>query len=128
MLGYTVLDCSLANPAEGMPNVRFHSDNTPQLLTYRRGRAAVSPDGMKLAVTNLFDGVDIYAVSDQRRLNSVSVDITENVSAPVLFLDNDSIIFGGGSGLVYIAEGEPLVVTQTLKHTGKPLLLFAVLS
>lgn len=73
---------------------------------------------MKLAVTNLFDGVDIYTLSDQRRLSSVPVDIKENVSAPVLFLNNNSIIFGGGSGLVYVAGGEPPAVTQTL-HSGK---------
>ena len=82
---------------------------------------------MKLAVTNLFDGMDVYAMSDQRRLHTVPVNITQNVSAPVLFLDNDSIIFGGGSGLVHIAKGEPSTVIQTLKHSGEPVAFLSLL-
>lgn len=67
---------------------------------------------------NLFDGVDLYSLADQSRLNTISVDVKENVSAEVTFASNDSIVFGGGSGLAYIAEGIPMTVKHTLKHGG----------
>jgi len=51
-------------------------------------------------------------------VGSVSVDMKENVSATVTFMSDDSIAFGGGSGLVYVAEGTPLTVKHTLKHGG----------
>lgn len=69
-------------------------------------------------MTNLFDGVDLYSLTDQSRLNSVSVDVKQNVSAAVTFASNDSIVFGGGSGFAYIAEGIPLAVKHTLEHGG----------
>lgn len=71
-----------------------------------------------MAVTNLFDGVDLYSLVDQGRLGSVSVDVKENVSAAVTFTSDNSIVFGGGSGLVYVAEGVPLTVRHTLRHNG----------
>lgn len=67
-------------------------------------------------VTNLFDGVDLYSLVYQSRLGSVSVDLKENVSAAVTFASDNSIVFGGGSGLVYVAEGMPLTVRHTLRH------------
>jgi hypothetical protein len=78
-------------------------------------------------VTNLFDGVDLYSLTDQSRLHSVSVDVRENVSAMVTFASDNSIVFGGGSGLAYVAEGIPLTVRHTLKHDGvsTPSLLLA---
>lgn len=69
-------------------------------------------------MTNLFDGVDLYSLTDQSRLSSISVEVKENVSADVTFASNDSIVFGGGSGLAYIAEGIPPTVRHTLKHGG----------
>ena len=57
-------------------------------------------------------------MTDQSRLNSIPVDVKENVSAAVTFASNDSIVFGGGSGLAYIVEGIPLTVKHTLKHGG----------
>lgn len=87
---------------------------------------AVSPDETKLAVTNLFDGVDLYSLVDQSRLSSVSVDVKQNVSAAVTFASDNSIVFGGGSGLAYVAEGMPLTVRYTLKHGGARLLQLLV--
>ena len=69
-------------------------------------------------MTNLFDGVDVYSLTDQSRLNSVSVDVKKNVSVAVTFASNDGIVFGGGTGLAYIAEGIPLTVKHTLEHGG----------
>ena len=69
-------------------------------------------------MTNLFDGVDLYSLTDQSRLNSVSVNVKENVSATVTFANDNGIVFGGGSGLAYLAEGTPPVVRFTLKHDG----------
>lgn len=69
-------------------------------------------------MTNLFDGVDLYSLVDQSRLGSVSVEVKENVSAAVAFANDNNIIFGGGSGLAYVAEGTPLTVNHTLKHNG----------
>lgn len=89
-----------------------------QRLLHYRGRAAVSPDETKLAVTNLFDGVDLYSLIDQTRLHSVPVDMKENVSVAVAFMGDNTIVFGGGSGLAYIAEGTPLTVKHTLRHGG----------
>jgi hypothetical protein len=83
-----------------------------------RGRAAVSPSGTELAVTNLFDGVDVYSLVDQSRLYTVSVDMEENVPATVTFVSDNTVVFGGGSGLAYIAEGTPLRVRHTLEHGG----------
>ena len=57
-------------------------------------------------------------MTDKSRLYSVSVDVKTNVSVAVTFASNDSIIFGGGSGLAYIAEGTPLTVKHTLEHGG----------
>jgi hypothetical protein len=92
--------------------------SSSQRSLHHRGRAAVSPDETKLAVTNLFDGVDLYSLIDQSRLHSVSVDMKENVSVAVTFINNNTIVFGGGSGFAYIAEGTPLAVKRTLGHSG----------
>lgn len=67
---------------------------------------------------NLFDGVDLYLLADQSRLNSVSVEVKENIPAAVTFMSDDTIAFGGGSGLAYIAEGTPPIVRHILKHGG----------
>lgn len=108
----------MAHYAPGVSNVRHvenlgHSDKSQPRF---RGRAAVSPDETKLAVTNLFDGVDLYSLADQSRLGSIPVDMGENFPTAVSFASNSSIIFGGGSGCAYVAEGTPLTVQHNLEH------------
>lgn len=116
MLGSGILNPPLAHYAKRVPNVRHAIMSRCQRLLHYRGRAAVSPDETKLAVTNLFDGVDLYSLTNQSRLNSVSVDMKENVPVAVAFMSDNAIVFGGGSGLAYVAEGSPPVVKHTLRH------------
>jgi hypothetical protein len=119
-LGPEDFSSHLAYHAKGMSNVRLvpRASYAVNAEIYHRGRAAVSPNESKLAVTNLFDGVDVYSMADQSRLNSVSVDVKENVSTAVAFLSDNTVVFGGGSGVAYIAEGTPLMVTRILRHGG----------
>ncbi|KAF9790781.1 WD40-repeat-containing domain protein [Thelephora terrestris] len=126
LLGPEDFSSHLAYHAKGMSNVRLvpRASYAVNAEIYHRGRAAVSPNESKLAVTNLFDGVDVYSMADQSRLNSVSVDVKENVSTAVAFLSDNTVVFGGGSGVAYIAEGTPLMVTRILRHGG---ILYALL-
>ena len=62
--------------------------------------------------------MDLYSLTDQSRLNTISVDMRENFPVAVTFMSDNIIVFGGGSGLAHVAEGTPPVVNHTLRHGG----------
>ncbi|KAK0468510.1 hypothetical protein IW261DRAFT_1573735 [Armillaria novae-zelandiae] len=84
------------------------------MLPERRiGSSAVSTDGMLLAGTNLYDGIDFYAFSLPRKRGDVIADkILTNVIIPVRFIHDDEDILVGGSARV--ASIMNIVAKQTV--------------
>ncbi|KAK0474491.1 hypothetical protein EDD18DRAFT_1367688 [Armillaria luteobubalina] len=75
------------------------------MLPERRiGSSAMSTDGMLLAGTNLYDGINFYAFSVLRKQGDVIADkILTNVIVPVRFIhDDEDILVGGSSGVATI--------------------------
>ncbi|KAF9784455.1 hypothetical protein BJ322DRAFT_1021205 [Thelephora terrestris] len=91
------------------------------------GRSAISPDEQLIILSKLADGFECYALSDQRSVYKVDITNSEFVPTSVLFDSNGSILFGGPSGAVYVADGAPPVIKQTLECEGEevvPVLAF----
>ncbi|SJL11839.1 uncharacterized protein ARMOST_15250 [Armillaria ostoyae] len=88
------------------------------MLPERRiGSSAVSTDGMLLAGTNLFNGVDFYAFSVPRKRGDMIPDkILTNVIVPVCFIhDDEDILVGGSAGvasIMNIAAKQPVFNLQ----------------
>lgn len=72
-----------------------------------------------IAVTNLFDGVDCYDLTNQCLVYSFKTTITENIITPVILDATGSLIIGGSCGTVQVFRPLPAEVIQTLELAGK---------
>ena len=68
-----------------------------------------------VAVTNLFDGVDCYDLTNQCLVYSFKTTITENVITPVILDRTGSLIVGGSCEPVQVFHPFPAEVIQTLE-------------
>ena len=89
------------------------------ILIHRSGGSAISPDERLIALSNLADGFEFYTLSDQQRIYTINLNISESVPTSILFDQNGWIMFGGPSGAAYVASGTPPAIKQTLKYEGK---------
>ncbi|KAK0468962.1 WD40-repeat-containing domain protein [Armillaria novae-zelandiae] len=90
------------------------------MLPERRiGSSAVSTDGMLLAGTNLYDGIDFYAFSLPRKRGDVIADkILTNVIVPVRFIhDDEDILVGGSAGVASIMNIAAKQMVFILEHS-----------
>ncbi|KAI0363208.1 hypothetical protein BV20DRAFT_958773 [Pilatotrama ljubarskyi] len=78
----------------------------------RSGRSTVSPDGRTLAVSNLYDGFDLYTVHDGKHMRTVEAEIRVNVPLPVLFIADDALLMGTSCGEVRVCKPSDLDVIQ----------------
>lgn len=90
------------------------------MLTSNSGRSCISPNQTIIAITNLFDGVDLYNLADQTLVGSVKIPIIENVPVPVIFGSRGHIATGGSSGVIHIHQILPPATIQKLALKGKP--------
>lgn len=89
------------------------------ILIYGSGGSSISPDEKLIALSDLVNGFEFYALSDQRRIYTINPNPSEHVPTSVLFDLHGSIMFGGSSGAAYIASGTPPVIKQSLKCEGR---------
>ncbi|RDX40375.1 hypothetical protein OH76DRAFT_1299375, partial [Lentinus brumalis] len=83
------------------------------------GRLAVSPNEELLAVSNLFDGFDVYRIKDQTHLFTISADTAVNIPLPVMFIHAGSaLLTGSSSGQARICSAEDGSTIQTLASSG----------
>ncbi|RPD78044.1 hypothetical protein L226DRAFT_458228 [Lentinus tigrinus ALCF2SS1-7] len=84
------------------------------------GRLALSADEELMAVSNLYDGFDLYNTSDQTHLRTFQVNTHINVPLPVLFIEGASkrVVTGTSAGQVRIIDVSGDVVLQELNHNG----------
>ncbi|KAF9778446.1 WD40-repeat-containing domain protein [Thelephora terrestris] len=85
------------------------------------GYSAISPDEKHLAVSNLFDGLDWYSITEHKLSHSVPcpINLQNNVPIPVRFgADGGIIIVGGSSGNARILDSMTAETMQTLSHDG----------
>ena len=76
-------------------------------------------DEKTLVVSNLYDGLDWYNISDRVFSRAVPVRIVQNKPIPVLFIDNgNAIMVGGSSGAARILDSRTAETIQTLDHNG----------
>jgi hypothetical protein len=90
-----------------------------------RGWSTISPGGRHIVVSNLFDGLDFYSISDRTLSQSIPCPINQqkNVPIPVLFNgDGSSIIVGGTSGSVRVLDSSSCETVQVLPHHGQHVL------
>ncbi|RPD60452.1 hypothetical protein L226DRAFT_469432, partial [Lentinus tigrinus ALCF2SS1-7] len=73
-----------------------------------------------LVVSNLYDGFDLYRLSDQTHLHTFQVNTRINVPLPVLFIEGASgrVVLGTSCGQVRIVDVSGGVVLQELDHNG----------
>lgn len=68
-----------------------------------RGFSAISSDETTLAISNLFDGLDMYDLKSQQFTRTLPTYIMENVLIPLVFVHNDqAILVGSAHGAVKI--------------------------
>ncbi|KIK12473.1 hypothetical protein PISMIDRAFT_18720 [Pisolithus microcarpus 441] len=87
------------------------------------GHAALSSDTMRIALTNLGDGIDIYSLGKSYpdlRIKNRPASEDQNIPMQVSWLfDGAAVISGSSDGVVRVwatSSGEPL---QSLEHKGK---------
>lgn len=72
-----------------------------------------------MAVSNLYDGCDLYDLNDQTHLRTFQVNTKINVPLPVLFVQTASaVVMGTSCGEVRIIDVSAGVVLQVLDHNG----------
>lgn len=85
------------------------------------GYSAISPDEKHLVVSNLFDGLDWYSITEHKLNHSVPcpINLQNNIPVPVLFGENGRLIItGGSSGTARILDSMTAETIQTLSHDG----------
>ncbi|KAF9643066.1 hypothetical protein BDM02DRAFT_3192255 [Thelephora ganbajun] len=85
------------------------------------GCSAISPGEKHIIVSNLFDGLDFYSITDRALSHSVPCPINQqkNTLVPVLFNSDGSIIIvGGTSGSVRVLDSSSCETLQVLSHDG----------
>jgi len=107
MLGSEVTGGCLEDCSEEFPNVTSAQLKSVLFSALSSGRSSVSFDKQTIAVTNLYDGIDYYSLSDQSFVNSVGVDIIDNHPTSVVFDQHGLVAFGGSSGAVQVANLSP---------------------
>ncbi|KII90927.1 hypothetical protein PLICRDRAFT_107458, partial [Plicaturopsis crispa FD-325 SS-3] len=97
----------------------------PRLVLSRSGSSAISPDGRRLLVTNLQDGVDMYPSAQSQivqiyRYNShYNHEAESNVPVCVSFVHGGKhVIAGSNYGEAYIWDTETGEIWQILPHSG----------
>ena len=97
-----------------------HSNCAPRLTPFS-GYSAISPDEKHLAISNLFDGLDWYSITEHKLSHSVPcpINLQNNIPLPVHFGDDGGIIIvGGSSGNARILDTTTAETIQTLSHDG----------
>ena len=82
-------------------------------------------------MSNLYDGLDWYTISNRTFSRSVPIRIAKNVIIPVQFVDGDSLLITGGtSGIAKVLDARTAETIQTLDHNCGyyPILLLLTLS
>lgn len=90
-------------------------------LTSSSGYSAISPDEKHLAISNLFDGLDWYSITEHKLSHSVPcpINLQNNIPIPVRFGDDGGIIIvGGSSGNARILDSMTAETIQSLSHDG----------
>ncbi|KAI0748833.1 hypothetical protein C8Q74DRAFT_1212393, partial [Fomes fomentarius] len=83
------------------------------------GRTAVSPDEELIAVSNLYDGFDLYRLEYQSHIRTIKVNMDINVPLPVVFLNGGAeVLVGSSCGDVRIHQTKTGNITQELEHNG----------
>ena len=86
------------------------------------GWSALSPDEKHIVVSNLYDGLDFYSISDRAVCYSVPCPINQNKNKPVPVLfsnDGKVVMVGGTSGSARILDSGSCETLQTLSHNGR---------
>lgn len=91
------------------------------LTPYLRGFSAISSDETTLAVSNLFDGLDIYDLKNQQFTRTLPTYIMENVLIPLVFVhNNEAILVGSAHGAVKILNCLTGDTRADLSHSSTP--------
>ena len=79
----------------------------------------MAPDENFIAISNLYDGFDLYSMSDREWMRVFRVDTRLNVPLPVLFIEGGAKLFTGSScGQVTLFDIHTAEVVQKLNHDG----------
>ena len=83
------------------------------------GRSCLSADCRAIAVTNLFDGVDLYDLTSRSLVDSLRTTIADNIITPIISDGAGLLIMGGSCGTVQLLQLSPATVVQTLDLEGE---------
>jgi len=83
--------------------------------SFPSGRSCLLEDQGAIAVTNLFDGVDWYNLTNQGLVDSIKTTIVDNVITPIISDGAGSLIIGGSCGTVQVLKPFPAAVVQKLE-------------
>lgn len=90
----------------------------PASMAYS-GRSTLSPDGLRMVVSNLADGFDCYSTTDHTRTHTYPLQESDNLPLPALFVhDGRNVVLGSTSGRVQLASAKSSAVVSVLQHSG----------
>ena len=93
-------------------------------MNHVSGGAAVSPDGLFAAVSNMYSGFDIYETCNGQLhkpiyLGSVAADSMDR-PLPVQYVSNGRVLVGGSAvGIAGLFDAQSGKKLQKLEHNGK---------
>lgn len=82
------------------------------------GRSCLSVDCRAIAITNLFDGVDLYDLTSRSLVDSLRTTIADNIITPIISDGAGLLIVGGSCGTVQLLQLFPAIIVQTLDLEG----------
>ncbi|KAI0689578.1 hypothetical protein C8T65DRAFT_544841, partial [Cerioporus squamosus] len=89
-------------------------------ISTRVGRLTLSPDESFFAVSNLYDGFDLYRTSDHSWVRAYRADTRLNLPLPVIFVEDGAKLFTGTScGQVSLVDLQTGQEIQELCHNGR---------
>jgi len=119
LLGPHLTGYKVAHHAKGVQHVHpfLNCCVVVPLLNYCRGSSTISSDKKVVVVSNLYDGLDWYMISNCAFSRLVPIHITKNVIIPVQFVDRDSLLITGGtSGIAKVLDACTVETIQALDH------------
>ena len=93
---------------------------TSVFTSVRSGRSCLSPCGQIIAISNLYDGFDLYTTEDAALLRTFLCDVTDNVPLPAVFVrEGTALIMGTSCGKVNVGDVRTGELIQQLDHDGR---------
>ena len=131
MTGASAYTCWTIPPERRMYVHQIFIDDGSKFMLFSSGLSAISPDGTLIAAWNLYNGVDIYSLSERAPIDTFLMldqfPDDGNILIDLHFInDGEDIVVGSSNGKPQIIDALTGTVRQTLYHSQSELSRVAV--